>query len=192
MYSYFSGYANGKQSPTENSCRSFRWSSSNKDEVEQDLKGEVHVVDLPPENSNKEEPHPEEQLRDLNNDQRVEANNNKGESSVEVPAENVGDQIDDQSDGQSCHQGRNYTDGPPAEGAGADGRDENLSQDRSGVRSLQGRGIQRMASLPQDLPQKDEHSYVKVNRSVSLFNQLQPSGRQRKLHLGNGQFCCQV
>lgn len=121
------------------------------------------MVDLPPENSNKEEPDPEEQLRDLNNDQRVEANNNRGESSVEVAAENLGDQIDDQSDGH-----------------------------RSGVRSPQGRGIQTMASSPQDLPQKDEHSYVKVNRSVSLFNQLQPSGRQRKLHLGNGQFCCQV
>ena len=161
-------------------------SSSNKDE---DLKGEVHVVELPPENSNKEEPHPEEQLRDLNNDQRVQANNNKGESSLEVPAENLGDPIDDQSDGHSCHQ-----DGRPAEAAGAEigGRDENLPQDRSGVRSPQGRGIQRMASFPQVLPQKDEHSLVKVNRSVSLFSQLTPAGRQRKLHLGNGQFCCQV
>lgn len=182
----FSDHTDGKQSPTENSCRSFRsfhFGSSNKAEVKQDLKGQVDVVNLPPENGSKEEPGPVEQLRDQNDDQRAQANNNKGEPSVEVPAENLGDRVDDQS-----VQRRNNN-GPPAEAPGGEtgggeraDAEENLPQDRSGDHSPQGQGIDRRAGFPPDLPQ-NEHPQVKC--SVSVFTQLQPTDRQRKFHLGD-------
>lgn len=176
----------GKQSPTENSYRSLHFSSSNEAEAKQDLKGQVYMVDLPPENGIKEEP--VEQLRDQNDDQGMQANNNKREPLVEVPAENLGDQVDDQS------VLRRSNNGPPAKAPGGEtgrkraDKEDNLPQDRSGDCSPQGQGIERRASFPPDLPQKEEH--LQMKRSTSVFNQLQPAGRQRKFQLGNGQFCC--
>lgn len=151
----------------ENSCRSFRpfqFSSSNKDEVEQDLKGEVHVVDLPSKNGSKEEPGPVEHLRQQTDDQNVHRRNNKEGLPAEAPA--------------------GETDGKRADA------EDVLLQDRSGDRSPQGRGIERRSSFPPDLPQKDEHPQVK--HAISVLSQLQPAGRQSKFQLGNGQFCCHV
>lgn len=176
-------HSNGKQSPIENSYRSekgnsyrfLQFSSSNEAEAKQDLKGRVYMVNLPPENGSKEEPGP------VDDDQRVQANNNEGEPSVEVPAVNLGDQVDDQS-----VQRRNNNE-PPAKAPGGEtggkraDKEENLPQDRSRDGSPQDRGIERRASFPPDLPQKDVHP--QMNRSVSVFNQLQHAGRQRKLQL---------
>lgn len=199
LYSYFfSDLSNGKQSPTENSYRSekenscnfLQFSISNEAEAKQDLKGRVYMVNLPPENGGKEEPGPVEKSRDQNDDQRVQANNNEGEPSVEVPAVNLGDQVDDQS------VQRRSNNEPPAKAPGGEtgrkraDKEENLPQDRSRDGSPQDRGIERRASFPPDLPQKDVHP--QMNRSFSVFNQLQHAGRQRKLQLGNGQFCCHV
>lgn len=150
------------------------------------------MVNLPPENDIKEEPGPVEQIRDQNGDQGMQANNNKGEPSVEVPAENLGDQVDDQS------VLRKNNKGPPAKAPGGEtgrkraDKEENLPQDRSGDRSPQGQGIERRASFPPDLPQKEEYPQMKRSTTCSVFNQLQPTGRQRKFQLGNGQFCCHV
>lgn len=147
------------------------------------MKGQVHLIDLSPENGSKEEPSPVEQLRDQNDDQRMQANNNKGETAVEVPAENIGVQ-------------RRYSNEPPAKAPGGEtgrkraDKEDNLPWDRSRDGSPQDQGIGRRASFPPDLPQKDGHP--QMNRSFSVFNQLQPDGRQRKLQLGNGQFCCDV
>ena len=148
------------------------------------------IVDLPPKNGSKEEPGPVEQLRDQNDGQRMQANNNKGELSVEIPAENFGNQADDQR-----VQRRNNNEPPALAPGGETGREgadkeENQPQDRSGDHSSQDQGTGRRASFPPDLPQKDEH--LQIKRSISVFSQLQPGGRQRKLQLGNGQFCCDV
>ena len=145
-------------------------------------------MNLPPENGSKEEPGPAEQLSDQNDNQRVQANNNKGESSVEVPDENLGDRVYDQSVQRRNNNGP-LPDAPGSETGGGERvvTGENQPQDRSGDRPPQGRGIDRRASFPPDLPQ-NEHPQVK--RSVSVFSQLQPTGRQRKFQLGKGQFCC--
>ena len=183
IFLFFSDLTSGKPSPTENSYRSLHFSSSNEAEANQDLKGQVYMVNLPPQDGIKEEPGPVEQLRHQNDDQRAQANNNKGEPSLEVPAENLGDRADDQSvlvrndDGlpgkaPGVETGRNWAD-----------EKENLPQDRSRDRSPQDRGIERRASFPPDLLQKDEQPQIK--RSVSVFNQLQLAGRPRKFQLGN-------
>ena len=143
------------------------------------------MVNLPPQNGIKEEPGPVEQLRCQNDVQRAQANNNKGEPSLEVPAENLGDRADDQS-----VVGRN-DDGLPAKAPGVEtGRNwadkkENLPQDRSRDRSPQDRGTERRASFPPDLVPQKEFEQPQMKRSVSVFNQLQPAGRLRKFQLGN-------
>lgn len=155
----FSDFTNGKQLPTENSCRSFHFNSSaNKVEVEQDLKGEVCVVDLPPESGNKETPAqvepeqrahanntngeqssvhlaPEEQLRDPYNDLRVQATDTRKGSSVQDPADHLRDQDDDFSVHRRSNDG-----GPLAETPGGETDDERLQDTRSGDGSHQGQG----------------------------------------------------
>ena len=158
----FSDFAKGNQLPAGNSYRSFHFNSlASKAEVEQDLKGKVLVVDLPPVNGSKETPvsvEPElrthannnnektllqvleEQLRDLYNDLRVQATNNKKDSLVQDPTEHLRDQDND----ASVHRRNN--DGPPAEVPGGETDDERadpnnvLPQDRSGDGSHQGQG----------------------------------------------------
>lgn len=127
----------------------------------QDLKGEVLLEDLPPENgsketlasvepeqrahanNNNEEPSvqdPEEQLRDVYNDLRVQATNNKKDSSVQHPAEPLRDQDDD----AIVH--RRNSDGPPAQTPLGETDDERADpndvplQGRSGDGSHQGQG----------------------------------------------------
>lgn len=155
----FSDFTNGKQLPTENSYRSSHFNSSaNKAEVEQDLKGEVCVVDLPPESVNKETPAqvepeqrahanntngeqssvqlaPEEQLRDPYNDLRVQATDSRKESPVQDPADHLRDQDDD----FSVHR-RNNDGGLLAETPGGETDDERLQDTRSGDGSHQGQG----------------------------------------------------
>lgn len=184
---FFSDFTNGKQSPTENSYRSCHFSGlANNTEEEQDLKGEVYVVDMPPDNSSKEEPGPVEP------EQKAHTNNNRGEPLVKDPAEHLRDQVDD----LNVHR-RNNKDGPPAEAPGGEteGKRHDAGgvplQDRSGDGSLQGQGNERRrSSFPPDLPKKVENPPVK--RSTSVLNQLQPAGRQRKFGLGNSQFCHHV
>ena len=177
---FFSDSANAKQSPTENSYRSFRFNSSaNEAEVEQDLKGEVLVVDLSPESVRKETPALVEP------EQRAHTNNNNNKPSVQGPAEL--DFSVDRTDNN---------DGPPAEAPGGETDDERadpnyvLQQDRSGDGSHQGQGNERRSSFPPDLPKKVEKRPVK--HSTSVPNQLLPVGRQRKFGLGNSQFCCHI
>ena len=172
---FFSDSANAKQSPTENSCRSFHFNSSaNEAEVEQDLKGKVLVVDLSPESVRKETPAPVEP------EQRAHTNNNNKKSSVQDPAELVRDQDD----------------GPPAEAPGGETDDERadpnyvLPQGRSGDGSRQGQGDERRSSFPPDLPKKVKK--LPVKQSTSVPNQPLPAGRQRKFGLGNSQFSCHV
>ena len=129
--SIFSDFVSGKQSPTENSYRSFN-SLAIKAEVEQDLKEEVLVVDLPPENGSKEVP------ASLEPEQRAHTNNNNKDSSVQDPAEPLRDQDDD----ASVHRRNN--DGPlvplgETDNERADPNDA-LLQDRSGDGSHQGQG----------------------------------------------------
>ena len=123
--SIFSDFANRKQSPTENSYRYFN-SLASKAEVEQDLKGEVLVVDFPAESDSKET------SASVEPEQRAHANDNE-KPSVQDPGECLRGQDDD----PSVH--RRISDGPPAEATGgetddkrADPRDVRL-QDRSGA-----------------------------------------------------------
>ena len=160
IFLFFSDLSNGKQSPGENSYKSLHFSSSN--EAEANIK---------------EEPVPVEELSDQTDDQSAEANNDKGEPSLEVPAGNLGDQADD----QGVPRRSNSAPGGETGRKKAD-KEENLPQDRSRDCSPQARGIDRTASFSPDLPQKDEHPQLK--HSVSIFNQLQPDGRQRKFQLG--------
>ncbi len=95
----FLGFASGRPSPTENSYRSLKFSSSNK--TNQDLKGPLFVVGLPLENSIEEEPPdrvevPADQLGHQNGDQSPPANNGEETPSGEVPADQIRPQNGDQ------------------------------------------------------------------------------------------------
>jgi len=133
-------FANGKQSPTENSYRSFHFNSSaSKAEAEQDLKGEVLVIDLSPENVSKEKPAPEEHLGDDDDDFSVERRNNNDGPLTEV----LGGEIDEKrADPNDC-----------------------LPQDRLGDGFHQGKGNERLSSFTTDLPKKVENPPVKQSTS---------------------------
>ena len=112
----------------ENSYRSFD-SLTRKTQVEQDLKGEVLVVDLPPGNGSKET------LAPVEPEQRAHGNNSNGDPSVQDPEE----QFRDLNDDASVHRRNN--DGLP--GGAARRRTISLVallQDSSGYGSHQGQG----------------------------------------------------
>lgn len=181
-------FPSGKSSPTENSYRSLKLSSSNN--TEQDLKGSVDLVDLPPDNDLKCAP-PDKvetlanQLRLHIEDQRAPANNSNKVHPVEV---NPGDRLQHQTDDQSTPADNNNEVLPvrlPEEQLRRKRNDQwaptngILPQDRSRDSPPQGQDIERRHSFSSLPSKREEHLPVKRSSSAS-------PGGQRKLQLGKG------